>query len=84
MEFSELKAIKAVCNKNNLKFHLDGARLWNALVETDELPKDYGNLFDTISVCLSKGLGCPGGSLLISSSENINKALRYRKVLEGI
>ena len=82
-DFSELIAIKAVCNDNNLKFHLDGARLWNALVETDELPEDYGNLFDTISVCLSKGLGCPGGSLLISSSENINKALRYRKVFGG-
>lgn len=81
--FTELKAIKAVCNDNNLKFHLDGARLWNALVETDELPADYGYLFDTISVCLSKGLGCPGGSLLISSSENINRALRYRKVFGG-
>lgn len=81
--FSELKAIKAVCDDNNLKFHLDGARLWNALVETNELPADYGNLFDTISVCLSKGLGCPGGSLLISNYKNINKALRYRKVFGG-
>ena len=63
--------------------HLDGARLWNALVKTSEKAKDYGDVFDTISLCFSKGLGCPVGSILVGSEEKINKALRIRKVLGG-
>ncbi len=82
-DFQEIQAVKKLCLNHDLKLHLDGARLWNALIETKETAKDYGTFFDTISVCLSKGLGCPGGSLLLSNSTNINKALRLRKVFGG-
>lgn len=82
-DFEELKRIKTVCEKHGLRYHLDGARLWNALVAKDESPKQYGDLFDTISVCLSKGLGCPVGSVLVGSEEIIDKALRVRKILGG-
>lgn len=82
-DFEELKRIKAVCEKHDLGYHLDGARLWNALVAKNESPKQYGDLFDTISVCLSKGLGCPVGSVLVGSAEIIDKALRVRKILGG-
>ena len=82
-DFSEFKKIKSVCNEHGLKFHLDGARIWNALVEKRENPIEYGKIFDTISVCLSKGLGAPAGSLLISDRETIKKALRIRKILGG-
>jgi len=82
-DFEEFKKIKKVCIANNLKFHLDGARIWNALVATNDNPKEYGKIFDTISVCLSKGLGAPIGSLLISNKATINKALRVRKILGG-
>lgn len=82
-DFEEFKRIKKVCDANNLKFHLDGARIWNALVATNDNPKEYGKLFDTISVCLSKGLGAPIGSLLLSDKVTINKALRIRKILGG-
>ena len=82
-DFSEFKKIKSVCNEHGLKFHLDGARIWNALVEKRENPTEYGKIFDTISVCLSKGLGAPAGSLLISDRETIRKALRIRKILGG-
>ena len=81
--FEELKRIHTVCKENNLKYHLDGARLWNALSVKQESPKQYGELFDTISVCLSKGLGCPIGSILVGSKEQIHKALRIRKILGG-
>ena len=63
--------------------HLDGARIWNALVAKNEDPRLYGNIFDTIAVCLSKGLGAPIGSVLISDKNTINKALRIRKMLGG-
>lgn len=82
-DFKELENIKVVCEENQLAFHLDGARLWNALVAKNERPKAYGKLFDTISVCLSKGLGCPVGSVLVGSREIIDKALRVRKILGG-
>ncbi|MFM6984258.1 MAG: threonine aldolase family protein [Chitinophagaceae bacterium] len=81
--FDELKAIRAVCQKHNLAFHLDGARLFNALVAKNEDPKQYGQLFDTISICLSKGLGAPVGSLLLGSKQHIYKARRLRKVMGG-
>lgn len=68
---------------NGLAVHLDGARLFNALVETGETPEAWGQLFDSISICLSKGLGAPVGSLLLGSSEMIAEARRYRKVLGG-
>ena len=82
-DFNEIKKIRNLCDKHNIGLHLDGARLWNALVETNETAKDYGNIFDTISLCFSKGLGCPVGSILVGSKEKINKALRIRKVLGG-
>ncbi|WP_299248345.1 low specificity L-threonine aldolase [uncultured Lacinutrix sp.] len=81
--FNELKKIKEVCTTNNLGFHLDGARLWNALVETNETAEDYGNLFDTISVCFSKGLGCPVGSVLVGDEHLMKNAIRIRKILGG-
>lgn len=82
-DFKELEKIEKVCIKHNLGYHLDGARIWNALVAKNETPKQYGELFDTISVCLSKGLGCPVGSVLLGSKSVIQKALRIRKVLGG-
>lgn len=79
----QIRSIHHVCESHGLSMHLDGARLFNALVETDENPKEIGNYFDTVSVCLSKGLGAPVGSLLLSSKENIKMAKRVRKVLGG-
>lgn len=82
-DFEELKKIKQVCVENNLDYHLDGARLFNALVAKNESPAQYGELFDTISICLSKGLGAPIGSILLGSKEHIAKALRIRKLFGG-
>ncbi|MEH6680042.1 MAG: GntG family PLP-dependent aldolase [Sediminicola sp.] len=82
-DFDEILAIREVCNLHGLAFHLDGARIWNALVEKKETPVQYGQVFHTISVCLSKGLGCPVGSVLLGSKELMQKALRVRKVLGG-
>ncbi len=82
-DFSELEKIAQICRENNLGYHLDGARLFNALVAKNETPKQYGQLFDTISICLSKGLGAPIGSVLIGSKQHIAKALRIRKLLGG-
>lgn len=82
-DFEEIKRIQKVCKENNLKFHLDGARLFNALVEKNETPKQYGETFDSISICLSKSLGCPVGSLLLGKKDLIKKARRVRKVFGG-
>jgi len=82
-QLTELQNIKEVCLENNLLFHLDGARIFNAIVENKEDPKDYGLLFDSISVCLSKGLGAPVGSVLLGNREFIGKARRVRKVFGG-
>lgn len=82
-DIEELQRIKGVCEKHGLHYHLDGARLWNALVAKNETPEQYGKLFETISVCLSKGLGCPVGSVLLGSKEHIHNALRIRKILGG-
>ena len=79
----ELEQIKKSCEENNLSLHLDGARIWNALVKMNQEPKNYGDIFDSISVCLSKGLGCPSASVLIGSNDLISQALRVRKVLGG-
>ncbi|WP_282076025.1 threonine aldolase family protein [Maribacter aquivivus] len=82
-DFQELQKIRKVCDDHKLGYHLDGARLWNAMVEKNETALQYGQLFDTISVCLSKGLGCPVGSLLIGTKEHMDKALRIRKIFGG-
>jgi threonine aldolase len=82
-EMEELHAIRAVCDANNLILHLDGARLYNALVAKKQDPKEYGRIFHSISICLSKSLGCPVGSLLIGDKATIRKARRIRKVFGG-
>ncbi len=82
-DFNELKKIKQFCDANNLIYHLDGARLFNALVAKKETPKQYGALFDTISICFSKGLGAPVGSVLLGTKAHIKKAVRIRKLFGG-
>jgi len=82
-DLSEIERIRAVCTEDGLALHLDGARLFNALIARNEAPRDYGRLFDTISVCLSKGLGAPAGSLLLGSREQVARGLRHRKVMGG-
>ena len=82
-DIETLQAIKKVCEKHHLKYHLDGARLWNAMVAKNQAPKQFGELFDTISVCFSKGLGCPVGSVLVSDKITIHRALRQRKIFGG-
>ena len=79
----EIQEIKKICDEYSLKLHLDGARVFNALEETKDNPKSYGKLFNTISVCFSKGLGAPIGSVLIGTNKLITKARRVRKVLGG-
>ena len=82
-EMTDIQEIKEVCLENNLQLHLDGARLFNAIVAKNEDPKEYGNIFDSISVCLSKGLGAPVGTVLLGTKEFIDKARRVRKVFGG-
>ena len=82
-DFDEFIKIRKVIDKNQLKFHLDGARLFNALVENDDDMKAYGRVFDTISICLSKGLGAPVGSVLLGSKAEMKRARRVRKVFGG-
>ncbi|WP_116105760.1 threonine aldolase family protein [Lewinella sp. IMCC34191] len=80
---SEATALVEEARKHKLAVHLDGARLFNALAETGESPDEWGRLFDTVSICLSKGLGAPVGSLLVGPADLIKEARRYRKVLGG-
>ena len=82
-EFADIQQIKEVCETRGLKLHLDGARLFNALVAKKETPAQYGRVFDSISLCLSKGLGAPVGSVLIGKAAFIKKARRVRKVFGG-
>jgi threonine aldolase len=79
----EIAPITSVCKEKGLKLHLDGARLFNVLVETNETTEDVGRHFDSISICLSKGLGAPVGSLLIGDKDFISQARRFRKVMGG-
>jgi threonine aldolase len=79
----EIKKIGQVCTDNGLKLHLDGARLFNALVAEKETARWYGDSFDSISVCLNKGLGCPIGSVLLGKAAFIRQARRVRKVFGG-
>jgi len=82
-DLAEIQRIRKVCTEHGLALHLDGARLFNALVARGEAAHDYGRIFDTISICLSKGLGAPVGSLLLGSREHIRRAQRIRKVMGG-
>ena len=82
-DFSDILHIKEICLRNKLSLHLDGARLWNALLAKNETAKQYGEVFDSISICLSKGLGAPVGSLLLGKKDFITKARRVRKVFGG-
>ena len=82
-QFDEILKISTLCKEKQLGLHLDGARLFNALVETKESTIDVGNAFDSISICLSKGLGAPVGSLLLGTTDFIKKARRVRKVFGG-
>jgi threonine aldolase len=79
----EIRRIKQVCSDNQLKLHLDGARLFNALVATGQTAKEHGQVFDSISVCLNKGLGCPIGSILMGPAAFIRQARRVRKAFGG-
>ncbi len=82
-EIEEIVKIAEFCRSKSIKLHLDGARLWNALVAKSQHPSQYGALFDTISVCFSKGLGAPIGSVLLGSKADIQKATRLRKLYGG-
>ncbi len=82
-EFQEILKIQKVCEQNHLAFHLDGARLFNAIVAQNENPLDYGKVFDSISICLSKGLGAPVGSVLLGKKDFIKRAKRFRKLMGG-
>ena len=82
-DISDLREIADLCKDHDLKYHLDGARIWNASVKKGIDFSLFGELFDTISVCLSKGLGCPVGSLLLCSEKDFNNAIKYRKMFGG-
>lgn len=82
-DFNDLKEISELAKARNLAFHLDGARAFNAIIRENHDIKEYGKLFDSISICLSKGLGAPVGSVLIGSKDFIKKSRRVRKVMGG-
>ena len=82
-DLSELQSLSTFCKSKSLAFHMDGARLYNAMVKTNTKAADYGAIFDSISVCMSKGLGAPIGSLLLGNNAFIAQAKRIRKVLGG-
>jgi len=82
-QLGDIKKIKQLCQQKKLPLHLDGARIFNALVESDYTTHDIGKQFDSISICLSKGLGAPVGSLLIGNNAFIKKARRARKAFGG-
>ena len=82
-DLAQIRRIREACTEHGLGLHLDGARLFNALVARGEAARDNGQIFDTISICLSKGLGAPVGSLLLGSREHIRRAHRIRKVMGG-
>ncbi|MBK7104149.1 MAG: low-specificity L-threonine aldolase [Ignavibacteriae bacterium] len=82
-KLEEIEKLQTLVRKHNLKFHLDGARLWNASVATSIKVSEYAKYFDSVSVCLSKGLGTPVGSVIAGTSEFINEAFRVRKAFGG-
>jgi len=82
-DLETIRSIRTVCDKHGLGLHLDGARLYNAIVAHNHDPKDFGKEFDTISLCLSKGLGAPMGTVLMGNHDLMKGAMRVRKVLGG-
>ncbi|RPI65231.1 MAG: aminotransferase class I/II-fold pyridoxal phosphate-dependent enzyme, partial [Ignavibacteriae bacterium] len=80
---SYLRQLRTVADQAGLPLHCDGARIWNAMAATDSRPEEHGALFDTLSVCLSKGLGAPIGSLILGTRDHIERARRWRKMLGG-
>jgi threonine aldolase len=82
-ELEEIEKIRKVCDEHHLKLHLDGARLYNAILSRKEKEATFGKLFHSISVCFNKGLGCPAGSILLGSEAFIRRAIRVRKVFGG-
>jgi len=82
-DHADIMEIKSVCERHGLKLHLDGARLFNALAETRMDKRAYAAPFDSISICLSKGLGAPVGSLLLGNRDFVKEAHRTRKVMGG-
>ncbi|HOD95663.1 MAG TPA: GntG family PLP-dependent aldolase [Candidatus Hydrogenedentes bacterium] len=82
-DYHELEAVFRVCQESSMRLHCDGARIFHACIETNIQARYYGRCCDTLSFCLSKGLGAPAGSLLTGSTEVIKKALRFRKMLGG-
>jgi threonine aldolase len=82
-DFNDIKRTAEICSELNLPLHLDGARVFNALEETKVDRKTYGDQFDSISICLSKGLGAPVGSILLGSADFRKKAHRVRKRMGG-
>lgn len=78
-----IKELKKVAVANNLYFHLDGARIWNASVKTGIKVSEYASYFDTVSCCLSKGLGAPVGSIIAGEKDFITEAFRMRKAWGG-
>ncbi|MFD2725928.1 threonine aldolase family protein [Hyunsoonleella rubra] len=82
-DFHEILKIRKVCDNHQLGLHLDGARLWNALIAKNETTEPYGKVFDTISLCFSKGLGCPVGSILVGDEAIMRDAIRIRKIFGG-
>lgn len=83
LPLASIQEISGFCQKNRLALHLDGARLWNASIASGVSLETYGQLFDSISICLSKGLGAPAGSVIAGSREFIAEARRVRKQLGG-
>ena len=82
-DLAEVARIRNVCDAHRLAFHMDGARIFNAIAVTSEAPDLWGRRFDSVSICLSKGLGAPAGSVLVGSRDLIHEARRVRKRLGG-
>ncbi len=83
IDLEYIKELRKLADKNGIKLHLDGARLWNASAATNISIRDYVEHFDSVSLCFSKGMGAPVGSILVSTKSNISKALKWRKILGG-
>ena len=83
VSLGHLHQIKTLADKYALALHCDGARIWNAMTASGVAAKEYGQIFDTLSVCMSKGLGAPVGSVILGTHEHIERARRWRKMLGG-